>query len=239
MKIEKIINYKHIGDVLYRKNSRAKNISIRINSKAEIKVTVPAWVTYHRAEQFVLEKEAWIIKKAHTIKRRTNENLVWRVGDKVDFLYGSIALVQGSGDTIEELQVGKNYIVELPSLYDPGNQDWREKLLEKLGDIGMREAKQYLPKELERLAQAKNLKYTKLSIRRMRTRWGSCSSKDNISLNSGLVFLPRELMEYVILHELVHTIHKNHSAAFWNALVEIMPDALECRKSLHGETIIA
>jgi predicted metal-dependent hydrolase len=239
MKIEKNINYKHIGDVVYRKNNRAKNISIRINSSGDIRVTVPAWCTYQRAERFVLEKEVWIIKKAHTIKRKTEELFAWKIGDKVDFLYGSIELVQGSADNIEELQVGNNYIVEIPRLFDPGNQEWREKLLKKLGDIGIREAKQHLPKELERLAQANNLNYTKLSIRRMRTRWGSCSSKDNISLNSGLVFLPRDLMEYVILHELVHTLHKNHSAVFWIALIDILPDALVCRKRLHGESIIA
>jgi predicted metal-dependent hydrolase len=66
----------------------------------------------------------------------------------------------------------------------------------------------------------------------MKTRWGSCSSKNNISLNSSLVFLPEALIRYVCLHELVHTIHKNHGRVFWEALTGILPEALMLRKGV-------
>ncbi len=60
--------------------------------------------------------------------------------------------------------------------------------------------------------------YGKVTLRTMRTRWGSCSAQNNISLNTGLLTLTNELIDYVILHELVHTKIKNHGIEFWNAL---------------------
>ncbi len=71
---------------------------------------------------------------------------------------------------------------------------------------------------LEELAKIYNFKYTKSSIRNQKTKWGSCSAKNNISLNINLVRLPDQLRDYIILHELVHTRIKNHSKKFWGEL---------------------
>ena len=71
---------------------------------------------------------------------------------------------------------------------------------------------------LEELARIHDLKYARASIRNQKTKWGSCSAKNNISLNINLVRLPDELRDYVILHELVHTRFKNHSKKFWAEL---------------------
>jgi predicted metal-dependent hydrolase len=71
---------------------------------------------------------------------------------------------------------------------------------------------------LEELAKIHNFTYTKSSIRNQKTKWGSCSAKNNISLNVNLARLPAELTDYVILHELVHTRIKNHSSKFWTEL---------------------
>lgn len=72
---------------------------------------------------------------------------------------------------------------------------------------------------LEELSAATGLEYNRHYVRTQKTRWGSCSSKGNISLNAKLLFLPPDVAEYVIIHELCHTKHLNHSPAFW-ALVE-------------------
>lgn len=77
-----------------------------------------------------------------------------------------------------------------------------------------RAAKADLPARLERLSQATGLKYTKLSIRASRSKWGSCSGRDHISLSLFLMSLPEHLRDYVIVHELCHTVHHNHSPRF-------------------------
>lgn len=83
----------------------------------------------------------------------------------------------------------------------------------------------YLPARLNEMALKYNFHYSKVSLRNNKTRWGSCSHKNNISLSIRLMRLPRHLADYVILHELVHTVHKNHGKEFWALLEEITGNA--------------
>jgi predicted metal-dependent hydrolase len=98
---------------------------------------------------------------------------------------------------------------------------------EQLGDnceraplppISRARARAALIARLEALADLHDFKFNKVSIRNQKTKWGSCSSKNNMSLNMNLVRLPAELIDYVLLHELVHTRIKNHSVRFWAEL---------------------
>ena len=82
-----------------------------------------------------------------------------------------------------------------------------------------RAAKADLPDRIARLSEATGLKYEKLSIRASRTKWGSCSGRNHISLSLFLMTLPEHLRDYVIIHELCHTVHHNHSPRF-HALVD-------------------
>lgn len=96
-------------------------------------------------------------------------------------------------------------------LNDPATQrtrDYQKKLL-------MKKAKEYLPYRLEYYAKLYGYKYEKCRLTHANTRWGSCSSNKTISLNIGLMKLPEPLRDYVILHELAHLNHMDHSKAFW------------------------
>jgi len=75
---------------------------------------------------------------------------------------------------------------------------------------------------LDELARAHGFNYNKISIRNQKSRWGSCSARNNISLNRKLYFLPHHLRDYVLVHELAHTREKNHSPAFWGILFDIL-----------------
>jgi len=86
-----------------------------------------------------------------------------------------------------------------------------------------KKAKQYIIDRTSQLAQQHGFDYGKVSIRRQKTRWGSCSENNNISLNISLALLKKELCDYVILHELVHTRIKNHSKQFWALLDKYCP----------------
>ncbi len=92
-------------------------------------------------------------------------------------------------------------------------------------DIDKTQAKSQIKKRLNELAKQYGLSYNAISIRNQKTRWGSCSSKNNISLNIMLVMLPDDLMDYVILHELAHTRVKNHSKEFWGQLNNLVENA--------------
>jgi len=104
--------------------------------------------------------------------------------------------------------------------------------LEKLPTQNRAEARQILTKRVRELAQAYGFRYNRVFVKNQRTLWGSCSTKNNINLNINLLRLPEELRDYVILHELVHTRHKNHSKAFWSEMDRLTGDGKGYQKML-------
>ena len=109
------------------------------------------------------------------------------------------------------LKTNRKMIREKLPLKDPNEQrarDYQKKLL-------MKKAREYLPYRLEYYAKLYGYTYTKCRLSHANTRWGSCSSNKTISLNIGLMKVPEVLRDYVILHELAHLNHMDHSKAFW------------------------
>jgi hypothetical protein len=98
------------------------------------------------------------------------------------------------------------------------NEPGREAMANLSAAIDRAEAKRSLTARLGRLAREHGFTYRRVSIRRQKTRWGSCSQDNNISLNVKLVLLPDDLADYVMLHELVHTRVHNHGKGFWAEL---------------------
>ena len=109
------------------------------------------------------------------------------------------------------LKANRKAIMEKLPLKDPQNQrarDYQKKVL-------MKKAREYLPYRLEYFAKLYGYSYEKCRLSHANTRWGSCSSNRTISLNIGLMKVPEPLRDYVILHELAHLNHMDHSRAFW------------------------
>ncbi len=212
IKQENIVCYKEIGEVNYVKNRRARNLSIRINRKGELRVTVPAYVSIRRAEDFLWSRKKWILAKLAQINKDASQFKEPEAGDEVT--------LQGKKVQIFLLEKEKSAEEAL----------WRILLLE---------AKAYLPNRLETLAEAHGLEYSGLKIRRMKSRWGSCTAKNSINLNSWLMMLPDHLSDYVILHELVHTLHRDHSHRFWGALDRVTEgSSRQLRKELRTYQIM-
>lgn len=96
------------------------------------------------------------------------------------------------------------------------------------------QARSLLLNRLRQLARAHNFSYNKAFVKNQKTRWGSCSAMNNINLNVNLVRLPEALRDYVIVHELVHTRHKNHGKMFWRELNQIVGDAKALQRALRA-----
>ena len=101
-------------------------------------------------------------------------------------------------------------------------------------DVPLDEARKILGDLVEKYAQEHGFKFNRVSVKSLKSRWGSCSAKKNINLNVKILRLPQKLRDYVILHELVHTEHLNHSALFWTRLSDAcgVDDAKDLNRKL-------
>lgn len=97
------------------------------------------------------------------------------------------------------------------------------------------EALKVIPERVEYFAKVIGVTYGKITIRNQKTRWGSCSSKENLNFNCLLMLAPPEVLDYVVVHELCHRKQMNHSKAFWLEVEKVLPDYKEARKWLKEE----
>lgn len=114
-----------------------------------------------------------------------------------------------------------------------GNLKNKKACREKLKNWVTLKAKEYLIPCVQALSIQTGLHSSRLTIRSQKTRWGSCSSTASISLNYKLIFLPERLAKYIVIHELCHIKHFNHSKHFWALVEQYEPQYNECRKQLN------
>lgn len=132
---------------------------------------------------------------------------------------------------------GKGLELTQPSLSElevRGNTGNRQGCLTLLRRWLQTQGRLHLVPWLERLGQETGLAFRTTQIRGQKTRWGSCSSRGTISLNYKLLFLPPHLVRYLMLHELCHTVHLNHSASFWSFLTALAPDCRALDAEMKG-----
>ena len=109
-------------------------------------------------------------------------------------------------------------------------------VLNEIKPIDKVEDRKFLIERLNELCKRNGFKYNRVFVKNQKTRWGSCSDKNNINLNINLMRLPDELIDYVILHELVHTRIKNHSHRFWEEMNKVVEDPKNLDKKLRQYT---
>lgn len=213
------------------KHARAKNIRIRLQPHKPVRVTIPLRAAFSLGEHFLMQRLPWIKENMPALEARTPQKIFdWDY--VLPTIAGEIRLVPDGIKTKEGI-IG----LSLPAEYDftrIENQTEVEKLLvEKLREF----AKKYLPQRLQELADKTGFQYEKVTVKNLKSRWGSCSSVNNINLNIHLMRLPSEMIDYVLMHELQHTTIKNHSSHFWNSLEVKWQGAMRLDKALNGYRI--
>jgi predicted metal-dependent hydrolase len=231
----KIVEYKEIGKVSFVRRPSVRSLRITIRPFSGIRVSVPRFISFESAGRFVEEKSPWIRKSQ--LKLTRYEKGITIFDEKTAFNTKDHVLIlnRHTKSTIRTV-IGKGAITvmfpDYAEVRDPRIQKVIRRAIHQAWRI---EAAKYLPELLHRIATHHNLHYGKLTVRDNKTRWGSCSRDNNISLNIHLMRLPQHLCEYVVLHELAHTIHKHHQKAFWQYLHQLTGGrARELDRELNG-----
>jgi predicted metal-dependent hydrolase len=229
---EKLIHHNEFGDIRLIKSSRAKNISISVRPFQGIKVTLPFYVSFSRAEKFILQKESWLRKNMGKIRAAESNHTIFDENTDFRTAEHTLHIEQAGVDKTIVKITGKQIMVQYPRSADIKSKEIQDMIRWGIEAAWRKEAKKYLPERLGGLARAHGFSYNRIFIKNNKTRWGSCSSKNNINLSLHMMRLPQHLIDYVVLHELTHTIHRNHSKKFWKQLDKTTGDAKLLDKEL-------
>jgi predicted metal-dependent hydrolase len=213
-----------------RTSARSKSVRLKITARDGLTVTAPQGVAQERIADLVAVKGDWILGRLnhfdemrhllgeHTPTRPQAFDLAadaesWRVEYR-----------ETRGKTVGARTDRMGRVLVFGAVGDP------ERCQAALRRWLARRAREVLDPWLESLSEQTGLKFDKLLIKAQRTRWGSCSISRAISLNCKLLFLPRELVRYVLIHELCHTVVRNHTTRFWAMVRQFEPRV----DALHG-----
>ena len=201
--------------------SKRKTLSLMINENAELIVRAPKRLSIEKIQDFINEKENWINRKKRLIENQIKD--VTSNHNKLLYL-GNLFPINVEQNASKELFfTGEEFIVNSiePDSLSLSIKKWYKNKFKEIA----------LPR-VAYFANKHNLMVNQVRIKNQKTMWGSCSSKNNINLNYLLLMAPMGVIDYVIVHELVHTIHRNHSTDFWDSVESIMPEFKEHKRWL-------
>jgi len=214
--LESIITQNNIQ--IIKKN--VKNITLKVKPTCEVIIVVPQFTTDNHIEYILKKREDWIAKKLAFYRENYKpQKKEYVSGENVKYLGKNyrLKIIQSEDESVK-LQRGYIQIF----IKDKEDLERKKRLLNEWYHI---KAENYFKKIIAKYSKLLDVSVQKVRIRQMKTRWGSCNSvKSYINLNIELIFKPLNAIEYVILHELAHLIHPNHSREFYNYLSTYMPD---------------
>jgi predicted metal-dependent hydrolase len=221
------------------KRGKRKTIGLSVG-KDGLTVSAPRWSPLAEVETLIRAKSAWVLEKLQKAHERVGEmaqaKTVWADGAEFDYLGERVRLV------LDPAQVSSHASAELQAAEAGGAMPTL-----RLGVAGnatetqvrdaaqawlMRQAKRVFTERLDHFAPQLGVAYNRLRLSSAGTRWGSASVDGTIRLNWRLIHLKMDMVDYVVVHELSHLRHMDHSANFWNVVAEVMPDHALRRRAL-------
>ena len=228
----KTVRVENIGEVTLRKNKRSKNVSISIRPSKGVSVTIPYFLSYKYGLKILEQKRNWVEKHLPKIKAYQQNKIIFTDESHFKTLYRTLSISSHPSHKIKTTIDEQTIRIFYPETIPVQNQEIQDIITQTIIKTLRSEAKEYLPKRTEEIAKKFGFKYNKVFIKNNKTLWGSCSGKNNINLNLHLLRLPLHLIDYVIIHELCHTIEKNHGPRFWKLMDSFLGDSKKLSKEL-------
>lgn len=216
--------------VVIRRRRGTRQIRVRVGAEGQVSVSCPPSVSLRQARQVLDECREWILEKRGAMLERPVPTLLRKVGERwtVPLLGEDLPLVLAEGGAFRVHLQSDRVMLTFPPGAPPGRAEIEQLLLGWL----KRRARAVLEPRLRLWARRMDLPSVRLFCRDQRTLWGSSSLRGVINLNIRLQLLPVEVVDYVIIHELAHQRHMNHSATFWKEVERICPEYREHRAHL-------
>lgn len=222
----KHVTIPEIGLVTLYKRRTSRSLRLSVDLNGEVRVSLPYWVSYKAAEEFAKGKIDWIT--SHKAQRTPVLQHGQLVG-KAHRLHFEPTPGSRTTTRVSLTEIRVHHPITMPTDHD----EVQARALAASIKALKQEAEQLLPGRLRKLADAYGFTFTSVDVKRLKSRWGSCSSAQEITLNLFLMQLPWHLIDYVLLHELTHTKIMQHGAPFWNELERHLPGARKLKQEIN------
>ena len=213
---EKKVHLEGVGLIAITRNVRSLNIRISVKSDGKVRVTIPWTTPFSAGEKFLQAKKDWIIKTIAKLAKRVPSKTLIADGELFatrSYQY-NIASAPVEIPRIRFSETEKTVVFEYPEKENLSSEPLQSQIKTLIENVLRFEAKRYLPKHTRQIALEMGFNVNRIVIKNNKTNWGSCSNKKNINLNLHLMRLPDRLIDFIIVHELVHTIIPNHGPFF-------------------------
>jgi predicted metal-dependent hydrolase len=223
---------KNLCEVSIRKRKGNRRMTIRISPEGKVRMIIPYFVSFREAERFIEKKRDWIAKTSDRLKKNRKEKHVYSKDSLPRTKYHEFLITPVNNEELSfRISEGlcEIFVPEKTQVESEKVQKW---IHYAFTETLRKEAKVILVNRCKELALDMGIGLNNIRVKNMKTRWGSCSVKRNINLNIHLMRLPDHLLDYVIYHELVHTIHPNHGPLFWRELDKHVGNAKSLAKEI-------
>lgn len=213
--MKKVVAHPRWGEVTITRTRKARRITLSVVPPGKVRLTIPALCSFKSALAFLGEKEEWIERTIAKLAVKYPEQPIlppYRTTKR------ELVMNPAATDSVSSRVTATKITVTFPHSLTPESEEVQQVAKDAIWRALRSEAKEVLPPMVERLAQEHGFRYRSVTVRATVSRWGSCSGRDDISLSAYLILLPPHLVEYIILHELCHTKHKDHSEMFHTLL---------------------
>lgn len=213
--------------IVRRKGLRSIRITIKDNGT--VKLSVPHGVSERFAMDFLDSKSDWVVE-------RLKPRIVLREGDHIG---KSHRLHFEVGPQLRATLKNLQLVVRHPASVDPLDETVQAKAVKAAEKALLLEGTSLLPQRLRTLSVQHGFSFRNCMVKKLKSHWGSCDGNKDITLNIYLMQLPWHLIDYVLLHELCHTIHPHHQESFWDTMARVAPHYKALRSELkHYPTTI-
>lgn len=224
----------NIGEVTINKNRQATRFRITIRPDGTIRVTIPWNASFQSGAKFLAEHLQWISQTKEKLAKKLSAPKLIQPGQLFSTrnYHYHVCSADIPRFKIRYVEKEKSVFFECPDSQLIESDELQNKLKLAIENVLRFDAKKFLPLRIAELAQSLGYTYQKVTIKNNKTNWGSCSNRKNINLNLHLMRLSDRLIDYIIVHELVHTVIPNHGPGFKATMLKHFHDSSEMEKEL-------
>lgn len=214
--VEKKINDNELGEIILRKNTRSRRYSICVRD-GKILATIPRFGREQNMLAFINEQRGKLL----TMLQKSPKRISLNEDTQLQTLTFRLHIFRTPRTNFYATIKDEILYIACPADTDFTDEHIQHKLQYILQNALRKEALRTIPARLKKLAGLHGFSFNNVTIRNTKTRWGSCTSEKNISISLSLMLLPPHLVDYILLHELCHTIAMNHGERFWQLMDKV------------------